>query len=98
MYFDLVEPNTLHSSLVIDLRIFLPSYTQSPRLFRNYARGDYVLFNNFLSSYDWSCVYNQSSTDCAVNHLNPVVTEALKSAIPLSVLDRSNFHAGFQVL
>jgi hypothetical protein len=38
-------------------------------------------FTVFLSSYDWSCVYNQSSADCAVSQLNSVVTEALKLAI-----------------
>jgi hypothetical protein len=80
--FDLVEPDTFHPSLVIDLSIFLPSYTQSHRLFRNYALGDYVSFYNYLSPYDWSCVYNQSSTDSAVSQLNSVVTEALKLVIP----------------
>jgi hypothetical protein len=51
-YFDLIEPDALRPSLVIHLSIFLPSYTQSPRLFRKYGRGDYVLFYNYLSSYD----------------------------------------------
>jgi hypothetical protein len=47
--FDFVEPGTFHPSLVIDLiYIFLPSYTQSPLLFHNYVRGDYVLFYNYF--------------------------------------------------
>jgi hypothetical protein len=42
-YTDLVEPDTFHLSLVIDLSIFLPSYVQSQCSFRNYAYGDYTL-------------------------------------------------------
>jgi hypothetical protein len=50
-YIDLVEPDTFHPSLVINLSIFLPSYAQSQRSFRNYASGDYSLLYTFLSSY-----------------------------------------------
>jgi hypothetical protein len=53
-YIDSVEPDTFHPSLAIDLSIFLPSYAQSQRSFRNYASGDYSLLYTFLSSYDWS--------------------------------------------
>jgi hypothetical protein len=74
---DLVEPDVLHPSLVIDLRsIFLSSHSQPSRLSRDYARVDYVLLYRYLSSYDWSCLYNQSSTDSAVDQLKSVVTDA----------------------
>jgi hypothetical protein len=53
---------------------------QSSSSFRNYARGDYALLYTFLSSCDWSCVYNQSSADAAVTQLSPAVTEALDLA------------------
>jgi hypothetical protein len=65
-YIDLVELDTLHPSLVIDLSIFLPSYAQSQLSFRNYAYGDYALLYTFLSCYGWSCVYRESSVDIAV--------------------------------
>jgi hypothetical protein len=45
----------------------------------NYAGGDYVLLYKLLSSYDRSCVYNQSCTDAAVNQLQSVLTDALNS-------------------
>jgi hypothetical protein len=65
-------------------------YPQSPHLFRNYVRGDYVLLYN-LSSDDWSCVYNQSSTDFAGDQLKTVVTEALKLAISYKCSRKSKF-------
>jgi hypothetical protein len=82
----------LHPSLVIDLSIFLPSYAQSQLSFRNYAYGDYALLYTFLSCYDWSCVYRESSVDIAVTKLNAAVSEA--TSIPLG----PNIHAGFLVL
>jgi hypothetical protein len=69
-YIDLVKPDTFHPSLVIDLSIFLPSFALSQRYYHNYAYGDYALLYNFLSCYDWSCVYRESSVDTAVTQLN----------------------------
>jgi hypothetical protein len=68
---DLVEPDALQPSLVIDLSsTIVSSHTQPTRLSRDYTRADYFFFYRYLSSYDWSCVYSQSSTDSAVNQLN----------------------------
>jgi hypothetical protein len=39
-YIGLVEPDSFHPSLVIDLSIFLPSYAQSQRSFRKYVYDD----------------------------------------------------------
>jgi hypothetical protein len=48
-YLDLVERDTSHPSLAVDLKIFLSSYLQSPRLFRKYSHGDYMLLCTVLS-------------------------------------------------
>jgi hypothetical protein len=46
---DLVEPDALHPSLVIDLRnIFLSTHSQPSRLSRDYARADYVLLYRYF--------------------------------------------------
>jgi hypothetical protein len=93
---DLVEPDALHPSLVIDLSSTVVSSDSQPtRLSRNYARADYVLLYRYLSSYDWSCVYNQSSTDSAVNQLKSVVTDALNFDIPNKVSRKSKFPCWF---
>jgi hypothetical protein len=90
-YIDLVEPDTFHPSLVIDLSIYLPSYAQSQHSFRNYAYGDYALLYTFLSCYDWSCVYHESSVDTAVTQLNTAVSEAMDLAIPYKFSSRSKY-------
>jgi hypothetical protein len=46
-YIDLIEPDTFHPSLVIDLSTFSPSYAQSQHSFRNYSYGDYALLYTF---------------------------------------------------
>jgi hypothetical protein len=90
--FDLVEPDVFHPSLVIDLsNTIVFSHSQPTRLSRDYARGDYFLLYNILSSYDWSCVYNKSSSDSAVNQLKSVVTDALNLAIPNKFSRKSKF-------
>jgi hypothetical protein len=71
------------------------SHSQPTRLSRDYACGDYFLLYNFLSSYDWSCVYNQSSSDSAVNQLKSVVTDALNLAIPNKLSRKSKFPCWF---
>jgi hypothetical protein len=81
-YVHLVEPDTFHPSLVIDLSIFLPSFALSQRYFHNYAYGDYALLYTFLSCYDWSCVYRESFVDTAVTQLNAAASEAMDLAIP----------------
>jgi hypothetical protein len=48
-----------------------------------------------LPSYDWSCIYNQSSTDSAVNQLKSVVTDALNSAIPNKISRKTKFPCWF---
>jgi hypothetical protein len=93
---DLVEPDVLHPSVVIDLSsTIVSSRSQPTRLSRDYARADYFLLYSYLSSYDWSCVYNQSSTDSAVNQLNSVVTDALNLAIPNKLSRKSKFPCWF---
>jgi hypothetical protein len=93
---DLVEPDALHPSLVIDLSsTVVSSHSQPFRLSRDYARADYVLLYSYLSSYDWSCVYNQSSTYSAVNQLNSVVTDALNLAIPNKLSRKSKIPCWF---
>jgi hypothetical protein len=73
---DLVEPDAFHPPRVIDLSsTIVSSHSQPSRISRDYARADYVLHYMYLSSYDWSCVYNQSSTDSAVDQLKWVVTD-----------------------
>jgi hypothetical protein len=92
----LVEPDAIHPSLVNDLRsIFLSTHSQLSRLSRDYARVDYELLYKYLSSYDWSCLYNQSSTDSAVDQLKSVVTDALNLAIPNKHSRKSKFPCWF---
>jgi hypothetical protein len=92
----LIEPDALHPSLVIDQRgVFLTTHSQPSRLSRDYARTDYELLYRYLSSYDWSCVYNQSSTDSAVDQLKSVVTDALNLAIPNKHSRKSKFPCWF---
>jgi hypothetical protein len=94
--FDVVEPDVFHPSMVIDLSsTIVSSHSQPTRLSRDYARGDYFLLYNFLSSYDWSCVYDQSSSDSALNHLKSVVTDALNSAIPNKISRKTKFPCWF---
>jgi hypothetical protein len=71
------------------------SHSQPTRLFRDYAHTDYFLLYSYLSSYDWSCVYNQSSMDSAVNRLKSVVTDALNLAIPNKFSRKSKFPCWF---
>jgi hypothetical protein len=75
-YIDLVEPDTFHPSLFIDVSLFLPSYAQSRLSFSNYAYDDYALLCTFLSCYDWSCFYRESSVGTAVTQFNAAVSEA----------------------
>jgi hypothetical protein len=90
---DSVEPDP---SLVTDLNsTIVSSHTQPSRLSCDYAHTDYFLLYRYLSSYDWSCVYNQSSTDSAVNKLNSVVTDALNLAIPNKLSRKSKFSCWF---
>jgi hypothetical protein len=94
-YIDSVDPDTFHPSLLIDLSIFLPSYSQSQRSFRNYAYGDYALLYTFLSSYDWSCVYRESSVDTTVTQLNAAVSEAMDQVIPYKYSSMSKYSCWF---
>jgi hypothetical protein len=88
-YIDLVEPDTFHPSIAIDLSIFLPPYAQSLRSFHNYASGDYSLLYTLLSSYDWSRVYRESSVDSAVTQLSAAVSEAMDLAVPYKCIRKS---------
>jgi hypothetical protein len=89
---DLDERDALLPSQVIDLSsTIVSSQSQHSHLSRDYARAAYVLFYRYLSSYDWSCVYNQSSTDSAVNQLKSVATDALNLAIPNKLSRKSKF-------
>jgi hypothetical protein len=89
---NLVEPDAFHPSLVIDLSsTIVSSHSQPCRLSRDYARADCSLQNRYLSSYDWSCGYNQSSSDSAVNQLKSVVTDVLNLAIPNKLSRKSKF-------
>jgi hypothetical protein len=92
----LVEPDAFHPSLVIDLSstVVVP-HAQPSRLSLDYAHADYFLLYSYLSSYDWSYIYNQSSTDSAVNHLKSVVTDALNLAIPNKLSRKSKFPCWF---
>jgi hypothetical protein len=49
LFFNLVELNTFHPSLVIELSIHLSSYLQCSLSFRKYACGYYVLLCTFLT-------------------------------------------------
>jgi hypothetical protein len=92
----LVEPDAFHPSLVADLSsTIVSSHSQHSRLSRDYARADYVLLYRYLSSCDWSCIYNQSSTDSAVDQLKLVVTDALNLAIPNKLSRKSKFPCWF---
>jgi hypothetical protein len=94
-YFNFVEPDTVHPSVVIDLSIFFPSYLQSQRSFHKYAYGDYTVLYTFLSSCDWSYVYNESSVDTAVTQLNSAVTEAMDLAVPYKHARMSKYPCWF---
>jgi hypothetical protein len=71
---DLVEPDTLHSSLVVNFSICLPPYTHSARLFRNYACGECVLLYSFYLVMI-GLVHSESSAGSVINYLNSVFTE-----------------------
>jgi hypothetical protein len=91
-YIDLVDPDTFHPSLLIDLSIFFPSYSQSRRSFRNYAYGDYALLSTLLFWYDWSRVYR---VDTAVTQLNAAVSEAMDQVIPYKYSSMSKYSCWF---
>jgi hypothetical protein len=94
--FDLVEPDVFHPSLVTDLSsTIVSSHSQPTLLSRDYVRADYFFLYSYLSSYDWSCAYNQSSSDSAVNQLKSVVTDALNVAIPNKLSRKSKFPCWF---
>jgi hypothetical protein len=71
------------------------SHSQPAHLSHDYAHADHFLLYSFLSSYDWSCVYNQSSSDFAVDQLKSVVTDALNLAIPNKLSRKSKFPCWF---
>jgi hypothetical protein len=94
-YIDLVEPDSFHPSLLTNLSIILPSYGQSQRSYRNYACDAYALLYTLLSSYDWSCVYLQSSVNTAVTLLNAALSGAMDLAIPYKYSIRSKYPCWF---
>jgi hypothetical protein len=60
-----------------------------------YTSGDYSLLYNFLSSYDWSCVYREASVDSAVTQLNAAVSEAMHLAVPYKCIRKSKYLCWF---
>jgi hypothetical protein len=93
--FELVVPGTYHPPLCTDLNVLTSSSQSLLYSFRNYPRGDYALLYEMLSSYDWSCVFKQSSVHSAVNRLNSVVINSLNQTVPYTCLSQPKFPCWF---
>jgi hypothetical protein len=88
-YYGNVRPALRHNIL-----IFSPQSSCYP--FSKYALIHYAILYKMLYSYDWSCIYKQSSVDSAVNGLNSVVVNSVSQAVPYRCT--INFNLRLQVL
>jgi hypothetical protein len=86
-----VAPNNCHPPLNPDFKVTLDSQSTflTPR--SNYDPGDYLLFYNTLSNYDWPCVLNENSVDSAVCNFTASVSETINKTIPFVKPKKSSF-------
>jgi hypothetical protein len=77
-------PDNCHPPLNLDFKLILDSQLTFLTPQRNYGQGDYLLLYNTLSSYDWSCVFNENSVDSAVYNFTAIVSvsETINETIP----------------
>jgi hypothetical protein len=92
--FELVVPDTYHPPLCTDLNI-LTSSSCLIHFVINLAVITYALPYEILSSYDWYCVYKQTSVDSAVIELNYVVVNSLNQTVPYTCASKSKFPCSF---
>jgi hypothetical protein len=63
--------------------------------YKKYSSWHYLVLYNALSTYDWSSLYNDTSTDAAVDRLNVAVTLVIDLAVPSGYIKQHKYPAWF---
>jgi hypothetical protein len=79
----LATPDNNHHLLIISMYLpFSISIQNYVYWYRKFSSGDYALFQNILSTYDWSCVHGTTSVDLVIASLSAAVQNAMEQTIP----------------
>jgi hypothetical protein len=82
----LIKSVNYHPSLITNIYLPLTTCIQNyVYSYRKFSFGDYALLYNILSTFNWSCLYGNTSVDSAVACLSVAVQDAMEHAIPRGV-------------
>ena len=90
----LVDEDKLHPTLDIISEVIdcSPSELKFNDVVYNFAKGDYISMNNFLSHHRWTELFKTSEVNESVSHLYSVLSRAIEQFVPITKFNNLNLY------